>query len=381
MSHAVSAGAWLPVYAQMPLVAVAGHGSWIVDEQGNEWLDAYGGHAVASTGHCHPHVVKAIQEQAARLIFYSTAVPHRLREELAERIAEKCPGDLSKVFFCNSGAEANENALGLARKATGRQKILSVEGGWHGRTVACLAVTDGSKYEAGAKRAGIPLSVKVPFNDVAALEQQVDETVAGVIVEPVQGMSGARDCAPEFLQAARRACDRAGAMLIFDEIQCGAGRAGAFTAAEVFGVTPDALTLAKGLASGVPIGAMIATTTATSGLTVGDLGSTFGGGPIACAAGIATLEVFDREQVFENVRSVSTQIRDWARGRFPVQGLGLLLGVRCPGPAAGVQKALFAHRVLTGTASDPAILRLLPPLTFSPDEARLLLTRLDEVLA
>jgi acetylornithine/succinyldiaminopimelate/putrescine aminotransferase len=365
----------------MPLVAVAGHGSWIVDEQGNEWLDAYGGHAVASTGHCHPHVVKAIQEQAARLIFYSTAVPHRLREELAERIAEKCPGDLSRVFFCNSGAEANENALGLARKATGRQKIVSIEGGWHGRTVACLAVTDGAKYEAGAKRAGIPLSMKVPFNDVAALEQLVDETVAGVIVEPVQGMSGARDCAPEFLQTARRACDRAGAMLIFDEIQCGAGRAGAFTAAEVFGVTPDVLTLAKGLASGVPIGAMIATSAATSGLRVGDLGSTFGGGPVACAAGIATLEVFDRELVFENVRSVSTQIQDWARGRFPVQGLGLLLGIRCPGPAAGVQKALFAHRVLTGTASDPAILRLLPPLTFSPDEARLLLTRLDEVLA
>ena len=380
MSHAVSSGAWLPVYAQMPLVAVSGHGSWIVDEQGNQWLDAYGGHAVASTGHCHPHVVKAIQDQAARLIFYSTAVPHRLREELAERMAEKCPGDLSKVFFCNSGAEANENALGLARKVTGRQRIVSVEGGWHGRTVACLAVTDGAKYEAGAKRAGIPLSAKVPFNDSGAVEQLVDDSVAAMIVEPVQGMSGARDCSPEFLQAARRACDRAGAMLIFDEIQCGAGRAGAFTAAEVLGVTPDVLTLAKGLASGVPIGAMVATSSATSGVTVGDLGSTFGGGPIACAAGLATLEVFDREHLFENVRTVSALIREWAHGRMPIQGLGLLLGLRCPRPAAGIQKALFAHRVLTGTASDPAILRLLPPLTLSRDEAALLLARLDEVL-
>lgn len=380
MSHAVSAGAWLPVYAQMPLVAVSGHGSWIVDEQGNEWLDAYGGHAVASTGHCHPHVVKAIQEQAAKLIFYSTAVPHRLREELAERIAEKCPGDLSKVFFCNSGAEANENALGLARKATGRQKVVSVEGGWHGRTVACLAVTDGAKYEAGANRAGMPLSVRVPFNDIAALDSLIDDTVAGLIVEPVQGMSGARDCSPEFLLAARRACDRAGAMLIFDEIQCGTGRAGEFTAAEVYGVTPDVLTLAKGLASGVPIGAMVATSSAASGITVGDLGSTFGGGPIACAAGIATLEVFDRERVFGNVRMISAMIHDWARDRFPIQGLGLLLGVRCPRPAASIQKALFANRVLTGTASDPAILRLLPPLTFSRDEAALLLARLDEAL-
>lgn len=381
MTPARPAGAWLPVYAQMPLVAASGHGSWIVDEQGNEWLDAYGGHAVASTGHCHPHVVQAIRDQAEKLIFYSTAVPHRLREELADRIAERCPGDLSKVFFCNSGAEANENALGLARKATGRQKVVSVEGGWHGRTLGCLAVTDGARYEAGAIRAGMPLSAKVPFDDVAGLEQAVDRDTAALIVEPVQGMAGARACAPEFLRAARAACDRAGAALIFDEIQCGAGRAGAFTAAEVYGVTPDILTLAKGLASGVPIGAMIATGGIASGLGVGDLGSTFGGGPIACAAGLATLEVFEREQVFANVRAASERIRAWARGKLPVQGRGLLLGLRLARPASLVQEALFARRVLTGTASDPAILRLLPPLTFSPDDTRLLLARLDEVLA
>ncbi len=381
MTHAVSTGALLPVYPPMPLVAVSGHGSWIVDEDGNQWLDAYGGHAVTSTGHCHPHVVKAIQDQAAKLLFYSTAVPIRLREEFAELIAERCPGDLGKVFFCNSGAEANENALGLARKVTGRQRIVSVEGGWHGRTVGCLAVTDGAKYEAGANRAGLPLSTKVPFNDAAAIDRVVDRTVAAVIVEPVQGMSGARDCSPEFLRAARAACDRAGAVLIFDEIQSGAGRAGAFTAAEVYGVTPDVLTLAKGLASGVPIGAVVATTAVAGQLTIGDLGSTFGGGPLACAAGIATLEVFDREQVFANVRLASATIRRWAEGRMPVQGLGLLLGLRMPRPASEIQRAMFTHRVLTGTASDPAILRLLPPLTFSPDEVTVLLARLDEVLA
>ena len=379
MTHV--AQAWLPVYAQMPLVPVSGHGSWLLDEQGNEWLDAYGGHAVASTGHCHPHVVQAIQDQAAKLVFYSTAVPHWLREELAERIAERCPGELSKVFFCNSGAEANENALGLARKATGRQAVVSVAGGWHGRTAACLAVTDGAKYEAGARRAGIPLSVKVPFNDAAAMERIVDSTVAAVIVEPVQGMAGARDCSAEFLRAARTVCDRVGAALIFDEIQCGVGRSGAFTAAEVYGVTPDILTLAKGLASGVPIGAMVATDAITSDLKVGDLGSTFGGGPIACAAGIATLEVIDRESLYHNVRRVSAEIRAWAEGRFPVQGLGFLLGIRLPRPASEVQRELFARRVLTGTASDPAILRVLPPLTFSSAEARLLLDGLDKVLA
>lgn len=374
--------AWLPVYAQMPLTAVSGHGSWLVDTLGQEWLDAYGGHAVASTGHCHPDVVAAIQRQAAQLIFYSTAVPHRLREELADRIAERCPGDLSRVFFCNSGAEANENALGLARKATGRQAVVSVAGGWHGRTAACLAVTDGAKYEAGARRAGMPLSRKVPFNDEAALEAAVDNTVAALIVEPVQGLTGARDCTPGFLQAARRACDRAGAALIFDEIQCGVGRSGAFTAAEVYGVTPDLLTLAKGMASGLPIGVLVATSALSNGIQIGDLGSTFGGGPVPCAAALATLEVIDREHLYANVRRVSQQLRAGAAELgLAAQGLGLLLGLRMPGPAAAVQRALFEHRVLTGTAADPAILRLLPPLTFSPPQAELLLAALRKVLS
>ncbi len=373
--------AWLPVYAQMPLTAVSGHGSWLVDERGEEWLDAYGGHAVAATGHCHPHVVKAIQDQAARLIFYSTAVPLPLREKLADRIAERCPGDLSKVFFCNSGAEANENALGLARKATGRRTVVSVGGGWHGRTVATLAVTDGAKYEAGAMRAGLPLSVKVPFNDAAAMLSTVDDTVAAVIVEPVQGLTGARDCTVEFLRAARQACDRVGAALIFDEIQCGVGRSGAFTAAESYGVTPDILTLAKGLASGFPIGAMVATSAITSGLQPGDLGSTFGGGPLASAAALATLDVIDRERLYENVTRVSAHIRSWAaRHDVAIQGRGLLLGLRMTRPAVEVQRSLFGHRVLTGTASDPAIVRLLPPLSFSVAEADLLLGALERVL-
>ena len=375
--------AWLPVYAQMPMTAVSGHGSWLVDELGDEWLDAYGGHAVASTGHCHPRVVSAVQHQVATLIFYSTAVPLPLREELADRLAASCPGDLSKVFFCNSGAEANENALGLARKATGRQKIVSVGGGWHGRTAACLAVTDGPKYEAGAKRAGIPLSVKVPFNDAAAMEKAVDSTVAAVIVEPVQGLTGARDCSVEFLQAARRACTRAGAALIFDEVQCGVGRSGAFTAAELYGVTPDILTLAKGLASGFPIGAMIATSGITSGLEPGDLGSTFGGGPVACAAAIATLDVIEQEDLLRNVRDVSGYLRAGARrlGVKEVRGKGLLMGLVMDRPAVEVQRRLFGERVLVGTSSDPATIRLLPPLTFSVGEADLLLDALQRVLA
>ncbi len=374
--------ALLPVYAQMPVHPVSGHGSWLIDEDGNEWLDAYGGHAVASTGHSHPAVVRAISEQAAKLLFYSSVVPHPNRDELARRLGRLAPDPLERVFFCNSGAEANENALGLARKTTGRQGMVSLAGGWHGRTVATLAVTDGAKYEEGALRAGMPLSQKVPFNDIAALNAAVDDTIAGVIIEPVQGMSGARDCSVEFLQAARRVCDERGAQLIFDEVQCGVGRCGAFTAAEAYGVVPDLLTLAKGLASGIPIGAVIATRAIAEGLVIGDLGSTFGGGPVPCAAALATLRVIEDEGLIGNATAVGDHLTRGAlaMGVPRVQGRGLLLGLCLDRPAAPVQRALFGHRVLTGTASDPAVLRLLPPLSFSFAEADLLLAALKEVL-
>ena len=375
--------ALLPVYPPFPIHPASGHGSWLVDEDGAEWLDAYGGHAVASTGHCHPEVVRAIAEQAARLLFYSTAVPHPLREALAEKLASLCPDPLGRVFFCNSGAEANENALHLARKHTGRQAVVSVAGGWHGRTVATLAVTDGERYEAGARRAGMPISRKVPFDDVAALEAAVDDRVAALIVEPVQGLAGARDCAPAFLQAARRVCDARGAVLIFDEVQCGVGRCGAFSAAEAYGVVPDVLTFAKGLAAGLPIGAVVATPALTSRLALGDLGSTFGGGPVVAAAALANIRVIEDEGLIENAVRVGEYLVRGAHrlGITRVSGRGLLLGIHLERPAADVQRALFGRRILTGTAADPRVLRLLPPLSFSLPEADLLLAGLKEVLA
>ena len=374
--------ALLPVYAQFPIRPASGHGSWLVDEDGSEWLDAYGGHAVAATGHCHPHVVRAVAEQAAALLFYSTAVPHPLRERLAERLAALCPDPLGRVFFCNSGAEANENALHLARKATGRTRVVSVLGGWHGRTAATLACTDGARYEETAARSGIPLSTRVPADDVGALERAVDETVAAVILEPVQGLSGARDLSPEFLRAARRVCDARGAALVFDEVQCGVGRCGAFSTAEAVGVVPDVLTFAKGLASGLPIGAVVATPALTASVGTGDLGSTFGGGPVPCAAALATLDVIEREGLIENAVRVGARLVRGARalGVRRVTGRGLLLGLHLERSAAEVQRALFTRRIITGTASDPRVLRLLPPLSFSEDEADLLLTGLKEVL-
>lgn len=381
-SGASAPPALLPVYAQMPVRPVRGRGSWLIDQDGQEWLDAYGGHAVASTGHSHPDVVRAVAEQAEQLLFYSTAVPHPKREELAETLAALCPDPLGRVFFCNSGAEANENALHLARRHTARQTIVTLRGGWHGRTAATLACTDGPRYEEAARRAGVPLSRKVPFNDVAALDDAVDETVAAVLLEPVQGFAGARDCHPDFLAAARRICTQRGAALIFDEVQCGVGRCGAFSAAEAFGVVPDVLTFAKGLAAGLPIGAMVATPEVTSSLSPGDLGSTFGGGPVPCAAALANIAVIRRERLIENAVRVGDYLTRGARARgvSRVSGRGLLLGLHLGRPAVDVQRALFDHRILTGTATDPHVLRLLPPLSFSQSEADLLLAGLEEVL-
>ena len=379
----VRRSALLPVYAQFPIRPVSGRGSWLTDEDGNDWLDAYGGHAVAATGHSHPDVVRAIAAQAEALLFYSTAVPHPLRVRLAERLAALCPEPLSRVFFCNSGAEANENALHLARKWTGRRTVVSLLGGWHGRTAATLACTDGARYEDAATRSGIPLSRRVPADDVAALEAAVDGGVAAVIMEPVQGLSGARDLSTDFLRAARRICDASGAVLIFDEVQCGVGRCGAFSTAEAVGVVPDVLTFAKGLASGLPIGAVVATPAVTASIGLGDLGSTFGGGPVPCAAALATLDVIEREGLIENAVRIGARLARGARalGVRHVSGRGLLLGLHLDRPAAEVQHALFGRRIITGTASDPQVLRLLPPLSFSASEADLLLAGLKEVLA
>jgi acetylornithine/succinyldiaminopimelate/putrescine aminotransferase len=229
----------------------------------------------------------------------------------------------------------------------------------------------------------MPLSRKIPFDDVAALEAAVDDGVAAVLVEPIQGFAGARDCSPEFLAAARRVCDDRGAVLLFDEVQCGVGRCGAFAAAEAVGVTPDALTFAKGLAGGLPIGAVVATPALTESLAIGDLGSTFGGGPVPCAAALANIGVIEGEGLIANAVSVGEHLSIGARslGIRKVSGRGLLLGLHLGRPAVEVQKALFARRILTGTATDSQILRLLPPLSFSIREADLLLAGLQEVLA
>lgn len=376
-------GQLLPVYAQMPVKPVSGSGSWITDEDGVRWLDAYAGHAVTSTGHCHPQVVEAIARQAGELLFYSALLPHPSRDRLARELVALLPPGLDRVFFANSGAEANENLLMLARRRTQRTRIAALAGGWHGRTMACQAVTDGPKYEKNAKLAGIPLAVRIPFDDVAALDAALTDEIAALLIEPVQGVAGARDVSPEFLQEARRLCTQRGIALLFDEVQSGVGRCGAFTAAELYGVVPDGISLAKGLASGVPIGATVVNGWLAEGIVTGDLGSTFGGGPLACAAALATLEVIRSEGLSENAKRIGAVLRGGAAalpGVTRVQGHGLFIGLVLTRPAKEVQQALFGERVLTGTSDDPYVLRLLPPLTFSDAEAALVLAALERVL-
>lgn len=358
----------LPGYAKFPFVLERGEGAYVYDTEGRRYLDLYGGHAVAALGHCPPAVVAAVKAQAERLLFYSTLSYSPVRSRAAKALAGLCGAPGSKVFFCNSGAEANENAMRIARLATGRKTIVATEGSFHGRTAGALAATGLAKYRKGV--AGLGTDVEfVPFGDLAAAEAALERGAAGFILEPVQSMSGAL-CPPEgYLRGLREACRRHGALLVFDEVQTGIGRLGAPSAAQAFGAAPDLQTFAKGLGSGVPCGAVLAAPEAAAKVKPGDLGSTFGGGPLACAAVEATLGELASRRLWEN----AARLEDVVRGfRFPgllrVQGMGLLLGLVFDRPAKEVQRGLLERGILAGTSDDPAVLRLLPPLTIGKAE-------------
>lgn len=358
--------ALLPTYAPYPFVISHGTGDRVIAEDGAVYLDFYGGHCVASTGHAHPKVVEAIASQASKLLFYSTAGDLRIRHQAAEKLvafASVC--GTASVFFCNSGAEANENALKVAKKLTGRSTILSFDGGWHGRSLACLAATEDHKITAPYVD-WLPPSVRMPFNDIEALAAQDWSDVAAVIVEPIQSMAGIKMVDREWLAALRQHCDDHGVVLIFDEIQTGVGRLGTPFAADFFGVTPDIITSAKGLASGVPIGAVLVTAQIAASIRVGDLGSTFGGGPLAMAALIATLEVIESEDLMSRATALEDQLRKGLHGTAvrDVRGAGLLLGLVSP-LALSLREHYYSHRILVGGSSDPEVLRLMPPLVLS----------------
>jgi len=358
-----------------------GTGVWLEDAAGRRVLDFYGGHAVAALGYSHPKLNEALIAQIGQLQFQSNLVPMRVRDEAADALAEFAPAGLDRVFFVNSGAEANENALKLAIRLTGRSKVVAIEHSFHGRTAAAAAVTWGAaKTWYGFPQT--PMTVEfVPRDDVAALKSAVDAQTAAVIMEPVQGLAGAYDLSPAFVAAARSATQDAGALLILDEVQTGIGRLGEPFGAQLYDVTPDLLTSAKGLAGGLPAGAVIMRNDIAAALKPGELGTTFGGAPLACAAISVVIRVIREENLLERVRECSALIaRACVTGPVQaIQGRGLLLGLRCTDTAAAVRNAVFERDILTGTSADPQILRLLPPLVLEPEHVDLLAEALTEV--
>src|SRR6266850_7078727 len=298
----------LATYKKMSIAAERGEGVWLYTSDGRKYLDLYGGHAVAGTGHCHPIVVAAIREQSEKLLFYSNLVYSEARAKAAEKLVSVAPEPLAKAFFCNSGTEANENAMRMARMATGRTSIITFSGGFHGRTADAISATFLGKYREIGKP-NVPGHVRAEFGDIESVRAVADESVAAIMLEPIQSMAGVRMAGSEFYRALRELCDERGILLIYDEVQTGIGRTGEWFFAgnkASDGVVPDIITLAKALGSGIPVGACLVTDAIASQIRENDLGTTFGGGMIAMAAVTATLKAIENDGMLANVRKVET---------------------------------------------------------------------------
>jgi acetylornithine/N-succinyldiaminopimelate aminotransferase len=376
----------LATYKKMPIVAERGEGVWIFTSNGERYLDLYGGHAVAGTGHCHPHVVKAIREQTEKLLFYSNLVYSGTRARAAEKLVSIAPDSLTRAFFCNSGTEANENAMRMARMSTGRDNIVTFSGGFHGRTADAISATFLGKYREIGKP-NVPGHVQAEFGDLDSVRAAADESVAAIMLEPIQSMAGVRSAAPSFHRGLRELCDERGIVLIYDEVQTGVGRTGDWffagsTASD--GVVPDIVTLAKALGSGVPVGACLVTEKIAAHIKENDLGTTFGGGMIAMAAVAATLEAIENDQMLANVRTVEAYLRKRLKEVeqvVNVRGRGFLLGLEFADKAKPVHEALLGHKIITGTSSDPKVLRLLPPLCLKREDVDLFVDALVRVVS
>jgi acetylornithine/N-succinyldiaminopimelate aminotransferase len=373
----------LATYKKMSIVAERGEGVWIYTSDGDRYLDLYGGHAVAGTGHCHPHVVQAIRAQAEQLLFYSNLVYSSARARAAEKLVSIAPASLTKAFFCNSGTEANENAMRMARMATGREQIVTFSGGFHGRTADSISATFLGKYREIGKP-NVPGHLQAEFGDIGSVRAIADETVAAIMLEPIQSMAGVRTADASFYRELRELCDERGIMLIYDEVQTGVGRTGEWFfagSAAGDGVIPDIITLAKALGSGVPVGACLVSEKIASHIKENDLGTTFGGGMLAMAAVTATLEAIETDRMLENVRTVEKYLRERLREVdqvVAIHGKGFLLGIEFAEKAAPVHQKLLERKIITGTSSDPKILRLLPPLCLQTAEVDLFVSALEQ---
>lgn len=352
--------------ALLPVEIVRGEGARLYTADGAALWDFYGGHAVALLGQAHPGWVRALTEQASTLSFVTTVAPLALRDRAAERLAAF--GRMDRVFFVNSGAEANEAALKVARKATGRSVIVAMEHGFHGRTMACLGVTQSGSYR--AQHAPVHGAVRfVPYGDLQALAAALDEDVAGVLIEPIQGIAGVMVPPEGFLAGARVLCDEAGAALILDEVQTGVGRTGdAFAWHAEPDARPDLVTCGKSLGAGFPVAALLLTEAMAATTGPGEHGTTFGGAPLACAAVEAVLDAIDDEDLLGRARELAHRVHSFAPGRprhvpgvTHVRGRGCLLGVVLDRPAGPVATQLLQHGIVAGTAHDPHCLRLAPP--------------------
>lgn len=373
-----------PVYPLFDINIVKGEGCHVWDSEGQEYLDFYGGHAVISIGHCHPHYVEKLTQQLNTLGFYSNSVINRLQEQLAERLGKACGYDNYQLFLVNSGAEANENALKLASFHTGRKRILAASKAFHGRTSLAVEATDNPKIVAPVNANGHVQFL--PLNDLEAFQSELAKgDVAAVIVECIQGVGGIRLATSEFMQGLRKACSENGTVLICDEIQCGYGRSGKFFAHQHTGVRPDIITCAKGIGNGFPMGAVLISPQFKA--VFGQLGTTFGGNHLACAAALAVLDVIEEEHLVENAASVGSyllaQLKTLAAETpsiVDVRGEGLMIGIEFSDSIKTLRARLVKEQhVFTGAASTN-ILRLLPPLSLTKAEADDFLSRLKQVL-
>lgn len=370
-----------PVFAQFPLEIADAQGVYLHTPDGRKVLDLYGGHAVAALGYNHPRWVEALTAQARKLCFQSNAVPLDVRRRAAAKLAKFCGLGLDTIFFVNSGAEANENALRLAFKATGGSEVVAVEGGFHGRTAGAGAITWGAEK----KWYGFPnkpFDVKfIKPTEIDRLATVINDRTAAVIVEPVQGVAGAVDLPKEFLQALRTRCSENGSILIFDEVQCGVGRTGYPFAANMYGITPDIITTAKALGAGFPVSAVLIADHVAAYLKVDSLGTTFGAGPMACAVVEAVIDIIETENLLENVRARSAEIREKCivGPVIGAQGAGLLLGLRTSRPAKDVQADLLKLDILTGTSGDPNVVRILAPFTLGSEHVEQLAEALKKI--
>jgi len=369
------------VYPLLNIEPVRGEGCYIFDSEGNQYLDMYGGHAVISIGHSHPTYIRALTQQLEKIGFYSNSVLIPQQQELACRLGRLSGCDAYHLFLCNSGAEANENAIKLASFHNGRAKVLAMKSAFHGRTHGAVTATDNPQICAPVNSAAHV--TRIPLNDLEAATRELQtQAYCCLIVEGIQGLAGIYTPQASYLQALRKICSETGTVLILDEVQSGYGRAGKFFAFQYSGIEPDLITTAKGMGNGFPIGGVLISPVFEA--KYGLLGTTFGGSHLACAAGIAVLEVMEQEHLVDNAASVGSYLIG-ALNKFSalkeVRGCGLMIGLEFDVPIAPLRKKLIEeHKVFTGTSSNKNVLRLLPPLSFSKSQADQFLDKLDRAL-